>query len=99
MDYANMRMPNFKSIIANSVVSTLQGEYGDYHRTNRTKGSELWISPLMTTYWNFTVESVVSNLLYYRKIARIERFVETVHEIFEFKKNRENVREYKQLPI
>ncbi len=99
VDYANMRMPDFKSIVANSVVSALEGEYGDYHRTHRTNGSELWINPLMTIYWNFTVESVVSNLLYYRKIARTERFVETAHEIFEFKKNREKVREYKQLPI
>lgn len=99
VDYANMRMSNFKSIVANSVVSALEGEYGDHHRTHRTNGSELWINPLMSIYWNFTVESVVSNLLYYQKIAQTEHFVETAHKIFEFKKNREKVRMYKQLPI
>lgn len=99
VDYANMRMQDFKSIVSNSVVSALEGEYGNYHRTHRTEGSELWINPLMTIYWSFTVESIVNQMLYYRRIARTERFTQVAGEIFEFKKSRESVRKYKQMPI
>lgn len=39
--YANHKMPEMQSIVSNSIVSALDNEYGNYHKTNRTKGSTL----------------------------------------------------------
>jgi hypothetical protein len=38
------------SVINSSIISAIQGEYGDYHLTAKTSGSKLWISPLMPIY-------------------------------------------------
>lgn len=46
------------SVINSSIVSALRGEYGDYHLTEKTRGSRLWISPLMPIYWCFDLEGV-----------------------------------------
>jgi len=46
------------SVINSSIVSALRGHFGDYHLTDKTRGSRLWISPLMPIYWFFDFESV-----------------------------------------
>jgi hypothetical protein len=47
------------SVINSSIVSAVRGNYGDYHLTEKTKRSHLWISPLMSIYWFFDFDSVV----------------------------------------
>ncbi|MFC1976156.1 DUF1152 domain-containing protein [Chloroflexota bacterium] len=46
------------SVINSSIVSAVQGHYGNYHFTEKTKGSRLWISPLMPLYWFFDLPLV-----------------------------------------
>lgn len=41
------------SVINSSIISAVRGNYGDYHLTDKTKDSHLWISPLMAIYWFF----------------------------------------------
>jgi hypothetical protein len=48
------------SVINASIISAVRGEYGNYHLTEKTHGSRLWISPLMTLYWFFDVPAVVA---------------------------------------
>jgi hypothetical protein len=48
------------SVINASIVSAVRGEYGDYHLVEKTRGSRLWISPLMTLYWFYDVPAVVA---------------------------------------
>ena len=38
------------SVINSSIISSAQGYYGNYHLTQKTEGSLLWISPLMPIY-------------------------------------------------
>jgi hypothetical protein len=53
------------SVINSSVISAVQGHYGNYHLTDKTRGSRLWISPLMSIYWFFEVAAVARrNLLF-----------------------------------
>jgi hypothetical protein len=47
VDYANMRQPAHRSIVCNSIASAIRGEFGDYHATDRTGSSELFVNPLM----------------------------------------------------
>ena len=51
------------SVINASVVSAVQGHFGDYHLTEKTRGSRLWISPLMALYWFFDLLTVAQHNL------------------------------------
>lgn len=48
------------SVINASIISAVRGEYGDYHLTEKTRGSDLWISPFMPLYWFFDFPVVVA---------------------------------------
>jgi hypothetical protein len=58
------QMPNHPSIVSASVISALEGHFGDYHATERTHGSQLFINPLMTLYWCFRLKAVADRILY-----------------------------------
>ena len=52
------------SVINSSIISAVRGNYGDFHLTEKTKRSHLWISPLMPLYWFFDFDVLVQqNLL------------------------------------
>lgn len=58
------------SIITGSVVAAALGEFGDVHVSDRTRGSELFINPLMSMYWSFTVEGLAHRCLYLDEILK-----------------------------
>ncbi|NTX63386.1 DUF1152 domain-containing protein [Myxococcus sp. CA051A] len=62
--YVCEQMSRSPSIVSLSVVSALEGDYGDVHRTQRTQGSTLWINPLMSMYWAFDLTPVARRCLY-----------------------------------
>ena len=49
-DFVHARMPYHESIVNTSILSAIDGEFGDFHATPRTQGSELFINPLMALY-------------------------------------------------
>jgi hypothetical protein len=51
------------SVINASIISAVRGEYGNYHLTEKTQGSRLWISPLMSLYWFFDFRTVAAQNL------------------------------------
>jgi hypothetical protein len=71
--YANQRQPLHQSIVCNSIASALRGEIGNYHSTNRTSGSELFINPLMSQYWTFDLSRVMPHVVYAGQLAETER--------------------------
>jgi hypothetical protein len=96
--FVNEMMPRHPSVVSNSIASALSGEYGDYHATSRTAGSELWINPLMSIYWGFDLQKVVDSLLYSSFIADTWTFTEILERIDIF---REGIkpRPWRDLPI
>lgn len=48
------------SVINASIISAVRGEYGNYHLTEKTHGSRLWISPLMPLYWFYDAPIVMA---------------------------------------
>jgi len=55
------------SIVCSSVLSAIQSKFGNTHSKHtesRTRGSELFISPIMSMYWAFDVEIVAKHVLY-----------------------------------
>ncbi len=97
--HANKRMHHHQSIVANSIVSALDGEYGDYHRTNRTRGSELWINPLMTIYWAFELQSIIAKNRYYEMVKDTEDITQLHVRFSSFRKQLKEIRRNKQMPI
>ncbi len=64
VDYANERTPRRASIVSNSIASAVEGRFGDHHRSARTRGTKLWINPLMNIYWTFELRAVMERCLY-----------------------------------
>jgi hypothetical protein len=60
MLYAHQQAGQQPSVINASIISAARGQFGDYHMTERTRGSELWISPLMSLYWYFDLPTVAA---------------------------------------
>ncbi|MEZ5301059.1 MAG: DUF1152 domain-containing protein [Verrucomicrobiales bacterium] len=71
--FANEQTPSRPSIVANSIASAIEGEFGDHHRTDRTARSKLWINPLMSIYWAFELTPVVERNLCLSAILKAGR--------------------------
>jgi hypothetical protein len=84
-DLATSRQP---SIVNGSIVSAIEGRFGDYHRSPRTRSSTLFINPLMSLLWMFDLTAVAKRNLYLDRLTEtetswdihlaIEHFCETV---------------------
>jgi hypothetical protein len=66
------------SVINASVVSAVQGQFGNYHLTKKTAGSQLWISPLMPIYWFFDLPAVAARHLFLAELASTDTFSEAL---------------------
>jgi hypothetical protein len=66
------------SVINSSIISAVRGEYGNYHLTEKTKGSRLSISPLMGVYWFFDLATVAAHNLYLPDLRHSYTFMEAL---------------------
>lgn len=66
------------SVINSSLISSVQGQYGDFHLTEKTRGSRLWISPLMSIYWFFDLMPIARRNMLFDAL----RWTETREDIF-----------------
>jgi hypothetical protein len=87
------------SVVNASIVSALEGEFGDYHATPRTHGSELFINPLMTLCWAFRLDAVARRNLYLGRIAATETNFELRLEIERFRESLDRVKPWEPLPM
>jgi hypothetical protein len=86
------------SVINASVISAVQGQYGDYHLTAKTQGSRLWISPLMPIYWFFDLPAVAEHCLILSEIAETDSFMEAAFAFLGVR-SRMSVRPAKRIPL
>jgi hypothetical protein len=98
VEYVNQRMDK-QSIVSNSIVSALEGKYGNYHRTSHTLGSQLWINPLMSMYWCYHIENVVKNLKYRSLIANTVTRGQLNMAIYNYRQSLTTIRETKPIPV
>lgn len=92
-------MPNHPSIVTSSIVSALEGQYGDYHATPRTAGSKLWINPLMTLYWCFQLAPVARRILYLDALKQTEDYDAVSILITRFRAQLKNTRPWVDMPV
>lgn len=79
--FMNQKMGFHESIVTNSISSALQGEFGDFHPTRRTKGSEQFISPLMSLYWFFHLQGVRSRIQFTEAIENTQTMYEVAKAV------------------
>jgi hypothetical protein len=98
VDYANAMMQGMESIVSNSILSAIEGEYGNIHRTSRTAGSELWINPLMSIAWCFDLRAVVRQLKYYEHVKDTVTMSEFNGRLADYRSGLQSYRERKIMP-
>lgn len=74
-----------ESIVNGSIVSAVEGHFGDHHRTRRTQSSRLFISPLMTLLWAFDLTAVARRNLYLSKLENTRSTWDVLLAIEEFR--------------
>ena len=97
-DYVFTQMPNNISIVLTSVLNGVAGEFGDFHATWRTRGSELYINPLMGLYWSFSLDGVAERCLYLEKIKDTDHLYGVTHAISTYRTFAKK-RPWKELPV
>lgn len=97
--FTNDKMKGMESIVSNSIVSALEGNYGNFHNTNRTNGSELWINPLMTIYWSFDLRKLMKKNKYYDLIKNTNTIGEFNGQLSKYRNDLDKLRNKKQIPI
>ncbi len=73
------------SVINSSVISAVRGNYGNYHLTQKTKGSILSISPLMSLYWFFDFATVVKENLFLSELYSTENILDVLKVLYQFR--------------
>ena len=79
-------MPNDISIVSSSIVSALNGHYGNHHTTERTQGSRLWINPLMPICWFFDLQAIVERNILCEHLYTTEYFDQVIRAITVFRR-------------
>ncbi len=98
VDFTNKRYAQRKSIVLNSIASSLRGEFGDYHATDRTIGSELFINPLMAQYWFYSLEHLVRRMSFAEALSRAQSWSEA-HAVIERASEATPRRPYCPIPL
>jgi hypothetical protein len=91
-------MPDCPSIVCSSILSAVDGHYGDYHRTARTRSSKLWINPLMTMYWCFRLGPVARRILYLDAVKQTKSQWNLIETIDAFRRGCDTIRDRTVIP-
>ncbi|MFD8567374.1 DUF1152 domain-containing protein [Streptomyces sp. NPDC059639] len=66
--HAQEHTPEHPSIVNGSIAAAVQGDFGNVQFTERTRGSELFINPLMALYFAFELDGVARHCRYLDRI-------------------------------
>lgn len=99
LQYVLARTPDRASIVSTSIVSAIEGHYGDHHATDRTVGSELYINPLMSMYWSFRLDAVARRNLYLDRIRATEGYLDLVRAIEGFRDRLPMRKPFRKIPL
>ncbi len=82
--HAQEQTPEHPSIVNGSIAAAVRGEFGDVQFTSRTKGSELFVNPLMALYFAFELDGLAGRCLYLDRIenTHLMRQVSRAIEVF-----------------
>jgi hypothetical protein len=83
LEYVHKQPNQQPSVVNTSILSAMKGHFGNHHSTERTRGSELWISPLMSLYWFFSIDAVAEQNLFRAQLLETNSIQEVFGTIYE----------------
>jgi hypothetical protein len=95
--YAQHRTPGRPSIVNGSIAAAINGEFGDAQFTTRTRGSELFVNPLMALYFAFDLAAVAERSLYLSLIKDTQTAFDVAARIEAFRHTTQ-LRPYRSIP-
>ncbi|WP_217370640.1 DUF1152 domain-containing protein [Nonomuraea antri] len=67
--HAHAETPDHPSIVNGSIAAAVRGEFGDVRFTDRTRGSELFVNPLMAVCFAVDLDALAKRSLYLHRLA------------------------------
>ncbi|WP_151770372.1 DUF1152 domain-containing protein [Streptomyces abyssomicinicus] len=83
--YAQHHTPQYPSIVNGSIAAAVRGEFGDVRFTERTRGSELFVNPLMSLYFVFELPALAARCLYLDRIEETHLMRQIHSRVAEFR--------------
>jgi hypothetical protein len=98
-EFTFAHMAHHPSIVSSSILDGIAGEFGNFHRTDRTEGSKLFINPLMGLYWGFQLGGIAKRNLYLDRLQTTQTRHEISREIILFRSMLKHIKPWQPLPM
>ncbi|MGW6256168.1 DUF1152 domain-containing protein [Streptomyces sp. NPDC055056] len=85
--HAQQHTPDHPSIVNGSIAAAVRGAFGDVRFTERTRGSELFVNPLMSLYFAFDLPGLAARCLYLDRIEDTHLMRQVHARIAEFRES------------
>ncbi|MCO5997647.1 DUF1152 domain-containing protein [Actinoallomurus rhizosphaericola] len=95
--HAQRHTPMRPSIVNGQIAAAVRGEFGDVRFTDRTRGSELFVNPLMAMYFTVDLAGLARRLLYLDRLADTDTQYE-VRAVIEWFRRGVRRRERRSIP-
>lgn len=96
--HAQAHTPEHPSIVNGSIAAAVRGLFGDIQFTTRTRGSELFINPLMSLCFTFELEGIARRCLYLDRIEDTHLMRQVSSAIAEFRDGVDSPRPPRRIP-
>lgn len=98
-EYVLGKLPNTTSLVVESLIRSLRGEYGVREMEAHDKTFNIWINPLIPLLWGFDLEKVAQRILYMDLLYDTNEIMDVGMAIDFFRKDLKTLRPNKSLPV
>ncbi|MBT3222467.1 MAG: DUF1152 domain-containing protein [Proteobacteria bacterium] len=99
VEFVQARTSGRESVVCSSIMSAVEGHFGDHHRTSRTAGSQLFINPLMGLYWAFDLTKVAERIQYLPRLVASETYGDVRQAILEYRSQLAELQGWLEIPL
>ena len=83
--HAQQATPVRPSIVHAQITAALAGEFGNVHASDRTRGSELFVNPLMGIYFTFDLPTLARSVHYLDRLEGTQTLMQVSLAIEEYR--------------
>jgi hypothetical protein len=98
VDHAQAETPTWPSIVQGQIAAALRGKFGNIELSDRTRGSTLFVNPLMGLYFTFDLDGLAARNLYLAQIENTIDFRQVTVAIDRFRSSLPTTRRPQAIP-
>jgi hypothetical protein len=98
VNHARAETPTWPSIVHGQIAAALRGNFGDVELSERTRGSTLFVNPLMGVYFTFDLDGLAARNLYLAQIENTISFHQIIMGIEHFRNRLPATRQPRAIP-